>query len=118
MKIGLSTYSLLTAIRSGEMTVLDVVDWIADHGGEHMELVPYGYTVEDNYDLADAIREKAEIRGIELSNYSMPANFVQDTEEEFEAEVARVKRQLTWFIAWALTICAMMLPLSVYRRST
>ncbi|MEF3302768.1 sugar phosphate isomerase/epimerase family protein [Paenibacillus sp. GYB003] len=94
MKIGLSTYSLLNALKSGDMTVLDVVEWIADHGGEHMEMVPYGYTVADNPDLADAIREKAKAVGIELSNYSMPANFVQETDEAFEEEVRRVKQHV------------------------
>lgn len=94
MKVGLSTYSLLNALKSGEMTVLDVVQWIADNGGEHMEMVPYGYSVEDNYELADAIREKAQSVGIALSNYSMPANFVQETESAFEEEVARVKRHV------------------------
>lgn len=91
MKAGLSTYSLLQAIRAGEMTVLDVIDWIADNGGEHMEIVPYGFTLVDNPELADAVRDKAKERGIDLSNYSMPANFVQETEEAFEAEVERVK---------------------------
>lgn len=91
MKIGLSTYSLLTAIRAGEMDVLDVVQWIADNGGEHMEIVPYGFTLVDNYELADAVRDKAKAVGIELSNYSMPTNFIQPDEEAFEAEVARVK---------------------------
>ncbi|MFC5652336.1 sugar phosphate isomerase/epimerase family protein [Paenibacillus solisilvae] len=90
MKIGLSTYSLLAAIKAGEMTVLDAIDWIADNGGEHMEIVPYGFTLVDNPELADAVREKAKERGIELSNYSMPANFVQETDELFEREVARV----------------------------
>jgi sugar phosphate isomerase/epimerase len=94
MKVGLSTYSLLHALKSGEMTVLDAVQWIADNGGEHMEMVPYGYTVEDDPDLADAIREKAKHVGIALSNYCMPANFVQDSEEAFEAEIARVKRHV------------------------
>ncbi|WP_309119942.1 sugar phosphate isomerase/epimerase [Paenibacillus sp.] len=94
MKVGLSTYSLLNALKSGEMTVLDAIEWIANNGGEHMEMVPYGYTVEDNPELADAIREKAKAVGIELSNYSMPANFVQDAEEAFEAEMARVKRHV------------------------
>lgn len=94
MKVGLSSYSLLKALKSGEMTILDAIQWIADNGGEHMEMVPYGYTVEDNHGLADAIREKAKAVGIELSNYSMPANFVQETEEAFEAEVARVKRHV------------------------
>ncbi|WP_028549850.1 sugar phosphate isomerase/epimerase family protein [Paenibacillus sp. UNC451MF] len=94
MKIGLSTYSLLPAIKAGEMSVLDVIQWIADNGGEHMEIVPYGYTLVDNPELADSVREKAKSVGIELSNYSMPANFVQGTEKDFEAEVARVKQHV------------------------
>lgn len=94
MKLGVSTYSLLSAINSGEMTVLDVIQWIADNGGEHMEIVPYGFTLVDNPELADAVVEKAKEVGIELSNYSMPANFVQETEEEFEAEVERVKQHV------------------------
>lgn len=94
MKVGLSTYSLLDAIRTGEMDVLDVVQWIADNGGEHMEIVPYGFTLVDNLELADAVRDKAKEVGIELSNYALPCNFVQDTQEEFDAEVARMKEHV------------------------
>jgi inosose dehydratase len=94
MKVGLSTYSLLSAINAGEMDVLDVVQWIADNGGEHMEIVPYGFTLVDNLELADAVRDKAAEVGIELSNYSMPANFVQETEQEFDAEIARLKEHV------------------------
>lgn len=94
VKIGLSTYSLLDAINAGEMDVLDVVEWIADNGGEHMEIVPYGFTLVDNLELADAVREKAREVGIELSNYALPGNFVQETEEAFEQEVARLKEHV------------------------
>ncbi|KIL42151.1 sugar phosphate isomerase [Gordoniibacillus kamchatkensis] len=94
MKIGLSTYSLLSALKAGEMTVLDAIQWIADNGGEHMEIVPYGFTLVDQPELADAVRDKAKEAGIELSNYSMPANFVQPDEAAFEAEVARVKQHV------------------------
>ncbi|GIN72511.1 sugar phosphate isomerase [Bacillus sp. J14TS2] len=94
MKVGLSTYSLLSAIKAGEMDVLDVVQWIADNGGEHMEIVPYGFTLVDNLELADAVRDKAKEVGIEISNYSMPANFVQETEAEFNQEVARIKEHV------------------------
>lgn len=94
MKVGLSTYSLLGAINSGEMDVLDVVQWIADNGGEHMEIVPYGFTLVDNLELADKVRDKAKEVGIELSNYSMPANFIHDTQEEFDAEVVRIKEHV------------------------
>ncbi|MFD0712909.1 sugar phosphate isomerase/epimerase family protein [Paenibacillus sp. GCM10027626] len=94
MKIGLSTYSLLPAIKAGEMTVLDVIDWIKENGGSHMEIVPYGFTLVDNLELADAVREKAAAVGIELSNYSLPANFVQETDAAFQEEVARLKQHV------------------------
>src|SRR5690625_5012236 len=94
MKVGLSTYSLLDAIEAGEMDVLDVVRWIADNGGEHMEIVPYGFTLVDHLELADQVRDKAKDVGIELSNYAMPANFVQETEKEFDEEVARIKEHV------------------------
>jgi sugar phosphate isomerase/epimerase len=94
MKIGLSTYSLLNAMKAGEMTVLDIPQWIRDNGGEHMEIVPYGFTLVDQPELVDALMAKVEEAGIELSNYSMPANFVQETEEAFEAEMTRVKQHV------------------------
>ncbi|MGE6259981.1 sugar phosphate isomerase/epimerase family protein [Heyndrickxia sporothermodurans] len=94
MKIGLSTYSLVKELRDETMTIFDVIKWIADNGGEHMEIVPYGFTVVDNIEFADQIKEKACSVGIELSAYSMPANFVQDSNEAFEEEVARVKKHV------------------------
>ncbi|QQZ10048.1 sugar phosphate isomerase/epimerase family protein [Heyndrickxia vini] len=94
MKVGLSTYSLVRELREGTMNVLDVIQWISDNGGEHMEIVPYGFTVVDNVELADQIKEKAQSVGIELSAYSMPANFVQDTEEAFQEEVERIKQHV------------------------
>jgi sugar phosphate isomerase/epimerase len=94
MKVGLSSYSLLDDIKAGKLTILDAIQWVADNGGEHMELVPYGYTVVDNVELADQIREKAAAAGIELSGYSFPANLCQETEEAFLAEVERIKRHI------------------------
>ena len=82
MKIGLSTYSMVKN-ETGEMDVLDVLQWVADNGGQHVELVPYEFTVVDNYELATEIKDKATELGLELSAYSLPANFIQDTEEAF-----------------------------------
>lgn len=94
MKVGLSSYSLVRELRDEKMTILDVIQWVKDNGGEHLELVPYGYTVVDNEELADQIREKAASVGIELSAYSLPANFVQETEEAFLEEVERLKKHV------------------------
>jgi sugar phosphate isomerase/epimerase len=76
------------------MNVLDVIDWIAENGGEHMEIVPYGFSVVDNVELAHQIKAKAESAGIELSAYSLPANFVQPKQEAFEQEVERLKQHV------------------------
>ena len=43
MKLGVSTYSLMNEIKAGTMSVLDVIQWIADNGGEHVEIVPFGF---------------------------------------------------------------------------
>lgn len=94
MKLGLSTYSLAREIQSGAMSVTDVVAWIADHGGEHVEIVPIGYSLKDNPELIGAIRAKADAVGIEISNYAVGGNFVTDDEAAFEAEIARLKGEV------------------------
>lgn len=100
MKIGLSTYSLSGAIHKGEMTVLDAIDFTADNGGEHVEIVPIGFELTP--ELIGAIVDKAASRGIELSNYAIGANFQGLTDEDYQAEIERVKKQVD--VAHALGI--------------
>ncbi|MGU3471165.1 sugar phosphate isomerase/epimerase family protein [Paenibacillus sp. D51F] len=94
MKLGLSTYSLYQALRSGEMTVLDVIDFTAEHGGEHVEIVPLGYELTGNPELVSRIVERAAQRGIDISNYAIGANFQGLSEEGCRAEIQRVKEQV------------------------
>lgn len=94
MKLGVSTYSLFQALKSGEMDIMAVIDWIADQGGEHVEIVPLGYDLPGNFELVDRIREKAESRGIEISNYAIGANFLTDSEEDYHKEIERVKGEV------------------------
>ncbi|MDQ0898038.1 MULTISPECIES: sugar phosphate isomerase/epimerase [unclassified Paenibacillus] len=94
MKVGVSTYSLFQALKSGEMDIMGVIDWIADQGGEHVEIVPLGYDLTGNLELADEIRLKAQSRGIEISNYAIGANFLTDSQEAYEQEIKRVKGEV------------------------
>ncbi|ANS73253.1 sugar phosphate isomerase [Paenibacillus yonginensis] len=94
MKIGLSTYSLYGALQAGEMTVEDVIDYTASIGGEHVEIVPLGYSLTDNPGLVDTIRARAEHNGLELSNYAIGANFLTDDDELLRKEIERVKGQV------------------------
>jgi len=94
MKIGLSSYSLYQAINSGEMTILDAIQWVADNGGDHIEIVPLGFSLDNNDELIEQIKEKAQSAGIELSHYLIGANFLTETKEAFDAEIERVKKQV------------------------
>jgi len=40
MRIGLSSYSLVGALRTGELTLVSAIDWAAKNGAEVFELVP------------------------------------------------------------------------------
>ncbi|WP_028553038.1 sugar phosphate isomerase/epimerase family protein [Paenibacillus sp. UNC451MF] len=94
MKLGLSSYSLVRAIRSQELDILGAIDWIAENGGEHVEIVPIGFNLTENPELIDAIRNKAAAVGIDVSNYAIGANFITETEKQYENEIERVKREV------------------------
>lgn len=94
MKLGISTYSLSRAIIAQQMTVLDVIDWTKEIGGEHVEIVPIGYNLNEQPELVPAIRQKAEQVGIDISNYTVSANFICSDESSLVQEIERVKREV------------------------
>ncbi|MGN7456963.1 sugar phosphate isomerase/epimerase family protein [Paenibacillus pasadenensis] len=94
MKLGLSTYSLYGALQKGEMTVLDAIDFIADNGGEHVEIVPLGYDLVGSPELVRQIARHAAARGLDISNYAVGANFQGLADEALRAEIDRVKREV------------------------
>jgi sugar phosphate isomerase/epimerase len=94
VKIGVSTYSFYPALQAGEMTVEDIIEWTAEHAGEHVEIVPLGFTLTGYPERIDAIREKAAACGIELSNYAVGAELLQPDEAAYEAEIRRVQAEV------------------------
>ncbi|SEM93858.1 sugar phosphate isomerase/epimerase family protein [Lihuaxuella thermophila] len=94
MKLGLSTYSLSKAMASGEMTVLDAMDWMKQQGARHVEIVPHGFSLEDHSSLVDEIKGKAEELGLEISNYAIGANFIGLDEAGYRNEIERVMRHV------------------------
>ncbi|WP_141503419.1 sugar phosphate isomerase/epimerase family protein [Paenibacillus luteus] len=94
MKLGISTYSLYQALNSGEMTILEVIDYIASLGAEHAEIVPLGFNLTESPELIEAIKKQARESGIELSNYAVGANFSGLNEEQFEQELERLKKEV------------------------
>lgn len=94
MKIGLSTYSLSKAIKAGEMDVIGAIQWIADNGGRHVEIVPSPFTVTGDDKLISAIVKKAKETGLDISSYTIGGNLVCDSEEAFRKEVDRLKKEV------------------------
>lgn len=102
MKTGLSSYSLSRAINAGEMDILAAIQWIAENGGQHIEIVPSGFSLTDNNALVKAIVAQAAAAGIAISSYTIGANFVNITGAEYKQEIERVKKEVD--IAAALDV--------------
>ncbi|MGZ4161578.1 MAG: sugar phosphate isomerase/epimerase family protein [Neobacillus sp.] len=94
MKLGISSYSLLNVLKSMEMDILGVIEWVADQGGEHIEIVPLGFNLVECPGLIKEMVQKAKDVGIEISNYAISANFITDTKELYVQEINRVKQQV------------------------
>ncbi|MGG1879002.1 sugar phosphate isomerase/epimerase family protein [Paenibacillus cisolokensis] len=94
MKFGVSSYSLFQALNKGEMTITDVIDYIADIGGEHIEIVPLGFNLKENPELIETIKTHAAAKGLDISNYAIGANFAELDDAAYEAEIERVKSEV------------------------
>ena len=99
MKLGISSYSLNAHQKDGTMTILDIVDWAAQHNCEHLELVPFDtpFLLEDgtiNTELVNQIKARADHWHLELSSFSLNACVLKDTEEEVRAEIERIEKYM------------------------
>lgn len=102
MQFGFSSYSFYQHLRTGRMTILDVIDWIADSDGTHMEIATVSLSPEISNDtskldqdkgLVQEIKERAADRGVALSNIVVPADFLGEA-EDLRHNIERLKRHL------------------------
>jgi len=94
MKLGVSTYSLYKAYAAGEMSVTDIIAYVAEIGADHVEIVPIGYNLVEQPEMIETIKNQAAKSGIELSNYAIGANFADLNDEDYRKEVERVKKEV------------------------
>ncbi len=101
MKIGLSSYSVYRAINAGEFDYAGAVKWAAANGAEHFEVVPAGFDFGANKEMIEKICTAAKESNIDLSSYTIGANFAtagDDSHDTTAAEVAqeieRVKKEV------------------------
>lgn len=96
MKLGISSYSLNKRLRTGEMSLFDVIDWAVEHQCEHLELVPFSLPLlrEDgsiDYDYVKRVRDKAGEAGLPLSTFSLNACVIKPTADEHKRELDRIR---------------------------
>lgn len=97
MKLGFSSYSFHQRLSTQDMSLDDVIDWVAASDGEHLELATLGGgpgpipTIEWDATDVDRVRRRAAEAGVELSQLSVGAEFVADPDRR-DAEVEKVKR--------------------------
>src|SRR5699024_8949249 len=91
-------YSFQSKLRTGEMTLPQVIDWIADSEGEHLELAVLADDADSpipnlrwDPDHLERIRSHAAAAGVTLSNLAVGANFVTGDPAELAGQVERVK---------------------------
>lgn len=114
MNLGLSTYSLVNEISEKKMTVLEAMEFAAEHGATSMEMVPFGFELLDNDQLTEDVKQKAKQLGIYISNYAVLADLLKTDEAERAAEIQRVKSHID--VAAKLGLSKMRHDVSSFRR--
>lgn len=94
MRVGLSIYSLWQSLQSGEMTVLNAIEWMAQHGAEHFEMVNFVVNLMEKEELIKQIEDKAQQCNLDISAYCISGNVVQDNPEDYQRELERIYKHI------------------------
>jgi len=121
MKFGISIYSISRKIKSGELSPVQAVEWLArEAGAEIIEITPdsgasnFGIDLINNKKLARELAQAARDNNSKINNYSLNANFLQLSQSEYKAELERVKQHIN--IAAELGAASIRIDASSYRR--
>lgn len=97
LTIGFSSYSFHSTLASGEMTLPDVIDWVAASEGEHLELASLGDdpdspipNIHSPAEYVDRIREHAAAAGVPLSSLAIGADLSTDDRAQIDRVMAHV----------------------------
>jgi sugar phosphate isomerase/epimerase len=95
MKLGVSSYSFGKIVAKGDMSLFDVIRKSKEMGFEVIEFtgfrVPEGENLED---FAKKVKEECATVGIEISNYTVGADFINGSGGDIEKEIERVKGEV------------------------
>ena len=113
-KFGASLYCLSRLITKGEITPEEGIEWLCQNGAEVIEIVPFGFDPLEDKGLAGRLKAAANKYGVAIDNYSLNANFLCVSEEDWEKEVERVKAHID--VAKEMGASTLRCDCSAYRR--
>ena len=93
-RLGISIYGVSRKIRKGELTPIEAFNKICDMGAEVIELVPFGFNLVETPELRPEFKKASAQREVPIGNYSLNANFLMLTDEQYKNEIARVKKHI------------------------
>ena len=93
-RLGISIYGGSRKIRKGELTPIEAFNKICDMGAEVVELVPFGFNLVETPELRPEFKKASAQREVPIGNYSLNANFLMLTDEQYKNELARVKTHI------------------------
>ncbi|MBO7146137.1 MAG: sugar phosphate isomerase/epimerase [Lentisphaeria bacterium] len=94
LKVGLNSYSMAKAVKKGEIDIFGIIRFTAEQGGKHIEIVPGSSCTVDDFDAVDAIAKAIKEAGLEISSYTVSADFMLPTAAEVRAEIERLKQEV------------------------
>lgn len=98
MQIGFSSWNFRPLMAAGEMQIADVMAWIAQAGGEHIELAAHSFAKEPDDlvldigaepELFEQIRAGSKNAGIPVSGICISATFIDPEQRTFQIERAK-----------------------------
>lgn len=93
-RFGISIYGVSRKIRTGELSPIDAFNRICKMGAEVVELVPFGFNLVETPELKKDFKEASAKTGVPIGNYSLNANFLMLTDEQYKNEMIRVKKHM------------------------
>ncbi|MBQ7320909.1 MAG: sugar phosphate isomerase/epimerase [Clostridia bacterium] len=93
-RFGISIYGVSRKIRTGELSPIVAFERICEMGAEVVELVPFGFNLVETPELKADFKQASARMGVPIGNYSLNANFLMLSEEQYANEIARVKKHI------------------------
>ena len=94
VKFGASIYCLTRLVVQKVLSPVEAFNALCDMGAEAVELVPFGFDIVGEPALQKELLAAADKRGVPIENFSLNANFLLISKEEYEAQIERAKRHI------------------------